>query len=147
MTKSVKMEIKLTNGGTMPAMGKPGSAGYDIRSNEKTVIPAKKIEIVSTGVHIQIPLGYEIQVRPRSGLAAKHGITVFNSPGTIDHGYLKGIGIIMFNASDKDFHIEPGDRIAQLVVGKVLDVEFVDVDDFTSIEFDREGGFGSSGLK
>lgn len=146
-TKAVKMEIVLKDGGDIPQMGKKGSAGYDITSIDDIWIPAFGRQLIHTGVHIKIPRGYEIQVRPRSGLAYKKGLTVLNSPGTIDYGYLDEIGVILINTSNVGVNISKGDRIAQLVLKKVEEMELVDVASFTDIEYNRDGGFGSSGEK
>ena len=146
-TQAVKMEIVLKNGGAIPQMGKEGSAGYDITSIDSVWVPAFGRKLIHTGVHIKIPRGYEIQVRPRSGLAYKKGLTVLNSPGTIDYGYLDEIGVILINTSNVAVNIDKGERIAQLVLKKVEEMELLKVDTFTDIEYDRDGGFGSSGEK
>lgn len=122
------------------------SAGADIRSNEDKIIPAHGRALVKTGLCVAIPAGYEIQVRPRSGLALKKGITVLNTPGTIDADYRNEIGVILFNTTDEDFEVKMGDRIAQLVLNKVEQIEWEEVDELP--ESDRGlGGFGSTGTK
>ena len=100
--------------------------------------------MVPTNISVEIPKGYEIQVRPRSGLAAKHGIGVLNSPGTIDADYRGEIKVILFNFSENDFLIEPGERIAQLVISKIYKAELVEVEKLNSTER-GSGGFGHTG--
>ena len=99
-----------------------------------------------TGVFIELPYGYEAQVRPRSGLALKHNLFVTNSPGTVDAGYRGEVGVIMFNHNDEPFKIARGERIAQMVIQKLPEVEFVDADELSD-SLRGEGGFGSSGRK
>lgn len=127
-----------------PIYAKPGDAGADLRSVEALTIPAGERALVRTGVKIALPDGYVGLVHPRSGLAAKHGITVLNTPGTIDAGYRGEIIVILLNTSKEDFEIQVGDRIAQLVVQEFMKAEFVRVTHLP--ESDRsETGFGSSG--
>jgi len=110
------------------------------------VIPTGEIGIVNTGLYFELPENYEIQVRPRSGLAAKKGITVLNAPGTVDADYRGEIGVILVNLSNEDFTIENGERIAQLVIAKHERAEWIEVE--TLSETSRgEGGFGSTGVK
>jgi dUTP pyrophosphatase len=135
----------------LPRYETSGSAGADLRAN----LPAESREIgvtiapgaralIPTGLQFEIPPEYEVQIRPRSGLALKHGITLPNTPGTIDSDYRGSIGVILLNAGQKAFHITHGDRIAQMIVAPVLQAEFELVDDLT--ETDRgAGGFGSTG--
>lgn len=131
----------------LPHYETTGSAGMDLRANINEVIVLKPLEraIIKTGLYIALPEGYEAQVRPRSGLAAKKGITVLNSPGTIDADYRGEIGVILVNLSHDDFIIEDGERIAQLVIAKHEQVawEQVDVLDETKR---GAGGFGSTGV-
>lgn len=149
---SVKVLFKLKDGAVAPSYETAGAAGMDIRAyypilnNEaiETVGPGETV-IVPTGVYVQIPQGYEIQVRSRSGLAAKKSIFVLNSPGTIDSDYRGEIKVILFNASKYDFAIENGDRIAQLVVAPVVQAEMVSVDTLDETERGA-GGFGSTGV-
>jgi dUTP pyrophosphatase len=101
---------------------------------------------VGTGLYLEIPVGYEAQVRPRSGLALKHGVTVLNAPGTIDADYRGEVGVILVNLSDSPFEIKVGDRIAQLVISPVARAEFEDASGLTATERGA-GGFGSTGLK
>ncbi|WP_433834572.1 dUTP diphosphatase [Flavobacterium anhuiense] len=124
------------------------SAGMDLRANIIEPITLKPLEraIVKTGLFIELPIGYEAQVRPRSGLAAKKGITVLNSPGTVDADYRGEIGVILVNLSKDDFVIENGERIAQLIIAKHERAEWIKVE--TLSETSRgEGGFGSTGVK
>lgn len=124
------------------------SAGMDLRANIIEPITLKPLErtIVKTGLFIELPIGYEAQVRPRSGLAAKNGVTVLNSPGTIDADYRGEIGVILVNLSNDDFVIENGERIAQLIIAKHERAEWIEVETLT--ETSRgEGGFGSTGVK
>ena len=132
----------------LPNYETTASAGMDLRANLETPITLKSLErtIVKTGLFIELPIGFEAQVRPRSGLAAKNGITVLNAPGTIDADYRGEIGVILVNLSNKDFTIENGERIAQLIIAKHERAQWVEVQELT--ETDRgEGGFGSTGLK
>ncbi|EDM45270.1 deoxyuridine 5'-triphosphate nucleotidohydrolase [unidentified eubacterium SCB49] len=132
----------------LPSYETIASAGMDIRANATTPITLKPLEraIVKTGLFIELPVGYEAQVRPRSGLAAKNGITVLNSPGTIDADYRGEIGVILVNLSNEDFTIENGERVAQLVIAKHERAIFEEVAVLSST--DRgEGGFGSTGVK
>lgn len=124
------------------------SAGMDLRANldEPIVLSPLGRAIVKTGLFIELPIGYEAQVRPRSGLAAKKGVTVLNSPGTIDADYRGEIGVILVNLSNESFTIENGERIAQLIIAKHERAEWMEVEVLT--ETSRgEGGFGSTGVK
>ena len=128
----------------LPRYAHASDAGMDVQSAESLVIPAKARALVPTGLVANIPLGYEIQVRPRSGLAFKKGVTVLNAPGTIDAGYRGEIGVLLVNLGDEPFEIKAGDRIAQLVVAPVLQPEIVEASDID--ETDRGvAGFGSTG--
>ena len=132
----------------MPNYETIASAGMDLRANISEPITLKSLErtIVKTGLFIELPIGYEAQVRPRSGLAAKKGITVLNSPGTVDADYRGEIGVILVNLSNEDFVIENGERIAQLIIAKHERAEWIEVQELS--ETSRgEGGFGSTGVK
>lgn len=120
----------------------------DLHANieEPVLLEPLQRRVVPTGIYVSIPNGYEGQVRPRSGLAAKKGITVLNAPGTIDADYRGEIGVILVNLSDTSFRINPGERIAQLVFAKCERAEFVEVDELDET-VRGEGGFGSTGLK
>ncbi|MBN4072410.1 dUTP diphosphatase [Crocinitomix catalasitica] len=124
------------------------SAGLDLRANINSAITLKPLEraLIKTGLFIALPKGYEAQVRPRSGLAYKKGISVLNSPGTIDADYRGEIGVILVNLSNEEFRIEDGERIAQMVVAKHERAEFVETDELTETERGA-GGFGSTGVK
>ena len=129
----------------LPAYAHPSDAGMDLKSVADVVIPRGGRALVPTGLVVLLPPGYEAQVRPRSGLALKHGVTVLNSPGTVDSGYRGEIGVILANFGAADFAVKTGDKIAQLVIAPVTQpqVEEADVVD----ETDRGvGGFGSTGV-
>ena len=132
----------------LPAYATGLSAGMDLRANITEPIVLKPLQrcLVPTGLSIALPEGYEAQVRPRSGLALKKGITVLNSPGTIDADYRGEIGVILVNLSDADFVIEDGERIAQMVVARYEQVEWEAVETLSETER-GEGGFGHSGRK
>jgi dUTP pyrophosphatase len=144
------MTIKIINKShhNLPNYETIASAGMDLRANISEPITLKSLErtIVKTGLFIELPIGYEAQVRPRSGLAAKKGITVLNSPGTVDADYRGEIGVILVNLSNEDFVIENGERIAQLIIAKHERAEWIEVQELS--ETSRgEGGFGSTGVK
>ena len=144
------MNIKIINKSQheLPNYETIASAGMDLRANIEAPITLKSLErtIVKTGLFIELPIGYEAQVRPRSGLAAKKGITVLNSPGTVDADYRGEIGVILVNLSTEDFIIENGERIAQLIIAKHERAEWIQVQELS--ETSRgEGGFGSTGVK
>ncbi|NCO63556.1 MAG: dUTP diphosphatase [Flavobacteriales bacterium] len=144
------MQIKIINKSshTLPNYETIASAGMDLRANISETITLKPLErtIVKTGLFIELPIGIEAQVRPRSGLAAKKGVTVLNAPGTIDADYRGEIGVILVNLSKEDFIIENGERIAQLVIAKHERAEWIHVEELS--ETSRgEGGFGSTGTK
>ncbi len=130
----------------LPAYARQGDAGMDVRAAVDMTIEPQKTAVVPTGLKVAIPEGYEIQVRPRSGLSLKTSLRIPNSPGTIDSGYRNEVGVIVWNASnDTPLEIKAGDRIAQFVLQKVPVINFVPVDDVSSIGEDRGGGFGSTG--
>jgi dUTP pyrophosphatase len=141
---SVVVKVVNKSGNQLPNYATINSAGLDLRSAEDTVIRAGGRGLVFTGLYIAIPEGYEVQVRPRSGLALKKGITVLNSPGTIDADYRGEIGVILFNTTDEDFIVAKGDRIAQAVLKKVERIEWEVVDSLDETER-GEGGFGHTG--
>lgn len=131
----------------IPQYAREGDAGMDIRAAETVVIAPKKTVLIPTGLKVAIPDGYEIQVRPRSGLSLKTPLRVANSPGTIDAGYRDEVCIIMQNTSDdSEFTIEKGDRVAQFVLQKVPKICFAHVESVKDIGADRGGGFGSTGV-
>ena len=144
------MEINIVNKSqwTSPAYATALSAGMDLKADisEKIAIKPLQRVMVPTGLFIALPEGYEAQVRPRSGLAAKHGITVLNTPGTIDADYRGEIKVILVNLSEEAFDIEPGERIAQMVIAKHERVEWKEVDELDETQRGA-GGFGSTGTK
>lgn len=131
----------------LPQYATVGSAGFDLRANifePVTIKPLQRV-LIPTGISMALPLGYEAQVRPRSGLALKHGITVLNSPGTIDSDYRGEVGVILVNLSDTDFVVNDGDRICQMVIAKHEIAEIVEVETLDETERNA-GGFGHSGI-
>lgn len=143
----MKINIKkLHPNAFIPTYHTPLAAGFDLHSVEDVTILAGKSALIKTGLALGIEDGYELQIRPRSGLALKHSITVLNTPGTIDSDYRGEIMVILMNHSDKDFNIEIGDRIAQGVVNKIYHASFVEVSELDST-LRGESGFGSSGIK
>jgi dUTP pyrophosphatase len=144
MIDAPTIQIEVLEGGTVPKYAKDGDAGADLTSSEYVEIPGGTRKLVKTGIKIAIPYGYVGLVHPRSGLALKNGITVLNTPGTIDSGYRGEVGVVLLNTSGERFTVNIGDRIAQLVVQKVETAEFEIVDALS--DTDRgEGGFGSTG--
>ena len=132
----------------LPEYATEGSSGLDLRAAVETEmkIEKSKVGLVPTNLKVEIPIGYEIQIRPRSGLAAKNGIGVLNSPGTIDSDYRGEIKVILFNFSEDDFIIKRGDRIAQMVVSKVYRANLIITDELNQSKR-GEGGFGHTGKK
>ena len=145
---SLTIKIHMDNGceDLFPRKAHEDDAAFDLRSRVDAVIPSGKITLVPTGVFMELPVGYEAQVRPRSGLALKHCITVLNTPGTIDAGYRGEVGVILINAGPADFTVARGDRIAQMVVQKLADVELVAAEQLSDTNRGA-GGFGSTGVK
>ncbi|MCX4358871.1 MAG: dUTP diphosphatase [Rikenellaceae bacterium] len=146
MTQQVKVINRSDN--RLPEYQTLQSAGLDVRAHLEApvVIAPLKRAMIPTGLYVELPDGYEMQVRPRSGLAAKHGVTVLNTPGTIDADYRGEIKIILVNLSDEPFTVEPGERIAQLVVARYTRIEWIECDSLS--ESGRgEGGFGSTDTK
>ncbi|TXC90167.1 dUTP diphosphatase [Metabacillus litoralis] len=142
-----KLKVKLLNkDALLPLQANKGDAGLDLYSNEEKVIMPGEAELISTGISIELPEGTEAQVRPRSGLALKHSVTVLNSPGTIDEGYRGEIKVILINHGKDEFKVEKHVRIAQMVIAPVPKVELVQVEELSG-SARGEGGFGSSGLK
>lgn len=144
------MNVKVINKSShaLPAYETIASAGLDVRANLDEFIELKPLErvLVKTGLFLEIPVGYECQVRPRSGLALKKGISVLNSPGTIDADYRGEVGVILVNLSSEPFVIEDGERIAQLVFAKVEQASWEEVDELTTTDRGA-AGFGSTGVK
>ena len=144
------MKIKVVNKGhqPLPQYATPQSAGMDLRANLDEPISLKPMErrLIPTGLHIALPAGYEAQVRPRSGLALKKGITVLNSPGTIDADYRGEIGVLLINLSQEAFIVNDGERIAQMIIARHEQGEFVAVEVLNETER-GEGGYGHTGVK
>jgi len=135
----------------LPAYETPGAAGADLRANfpveqraEGVILQPGARALVPTGLRLEIPEGFEVQIRPRSGLALKHGITLPNAPGTIDSDYRGPLGVIVMNAGADPFHIQHGDRVAQMVVAPVVQARF-EMNGVLSVTARGEGGFGSTG--
>ena len=128
----------------LPAYAHPGDAGMDVRSVEELVIEPGGRSLVRTGLVMMLPPGYEAQVRPRSGLALKNGVTVLNTPGTIDEGYRGEVGVILANFGAEPFRVERGAKIAQIVIAPCTRAEIVETDEVDATER-GEGGFGSTG--
>ena len=142
----MKIDIINKSPHALPSYQTNGSAGMDLRAHLEKDIVLKPLErcIIPTGLFMALPLGYEAQVRPRSGLAAKYGLTVLNSPGTIDADYRGEIGVILVNISNTDFTVKNGERVAQLVISKHARGEWVSVQNLTDTTR-GSGGFGSTG--
>ncbi|MEA4979765.1 MAG: dUTP diphosphatase [Petrimonas sp.] len=142
------MQVKIVNKSKHPLPGYATalSAGMDLRANIDEPVTLRPLQrsLIPTGIHIQLPGGYEAQIRPRSGLAVKHGISIVNSPGTIDADYRGEIRVILVNLSDEDFIINDGERICQMVIARHARVEWLQVDDLDETERGA-GGFGHTG--
>ena len=136
---------KIDPAAQLPSYAHPGDAGMDIRSVQEVTLPPGGRALVRTGLVMQLPPDAEAQVRPRSGLALKHGVTVLNAPGTIDAGYRGEVGVILANLGQEPFVVEKGMKIAQIVVARVEQAENVEVQDTDATERGA-GGFGSTGL-
>lgn len=144
------VEIRVVNKGRhpLPAYATKQSAGLDLRADidEDVILQPLQRQLIPTGLHIALPEGYEAQVRPRSGLALKHGVTVLNTPGTIDADYRGEIGVVLVNLSQNPFTVHPGERVAQLVVARYEQADLVSVDVLDETER-GEGGYGHTGVK
>lgn len=144
------IQVKIINKGNqpLPAYATAQSAGMDLRADISEPFTLKPLQrrLVPTGLYIALPEGYEAQVRPRSGLALKHGLTVLNSPGTIDADYRGEIGVVLVNLSDTDFVVNPGERIAQMVIAKHEQAQFEVVEELDETERGA-GGYGHTGVK
>ena len=144
------MNIKIINKSkqALPSYATSASAGMDLRANLDSSVVLKSLErvLVPTGLFIELPVGYEAQIRPRSGLAFKNGVTVLNSPGTIDADYRGEIKVILVNLSNEDFIIKDGERVAQMVISKHEQAEWVHANELGETER-GEGGFGSTGKR
>jgi dUTP pyrophosphatase len=146
------LEVKILDNGfglPLPKYETEGAAGLDLfaatKEDTKIIIPPRKAEMIPTGIAISVPSGYEAQIRPRSGLAAKNGITVLNSPGTIDSDYRGEILVMLINHSKKDFEILRGMRIAQMVISKIEQFNLIPVDELDTTDRGKDG-FGSTGI-
>ena len=144
------MKVKIVNGSKhpLPQYETSSSAGMDLRANLKEAVVLKPLEraLIPTGLFIELPVGYEAQIRPRSGLAIKHGISLLNTPGTIDADYRGEIKIILVNVSNDTFTINDGDRIAQMVIAQFVQANWKQVDQLSKTERGA-GGFGHTGNK
>ena len=144
------VEIRVVNKGRqpLPAYATKQSAGLDLRADidEDVILQPLQRQLIPTGLHIALPEGYEAQVRPRSGLALKHGVTVLNTPGTIDADYRGEIGVVLVNLSQDPFTVHPGERVAQLVVARYEQADLVSVNVLDETER-GEGGYGHTGVK
>jgi len=147
--KHVNIFIELCRDGVIvPQYARLNDSGMDVRSAEDVVLKPLETKIIHTGLKVAIPEGFEIQIRPRSGLSLQSPLRIANSPGTIDSGYRDEIGLIMQNISGKEHYlISNGDRIAQLILQEVPRINFIITNDISVIGNDRGGGFGSSGIK
>ena len=142
----VDIKIVREDGVKLPMYMTQGAAGLDVCAHldEAVVLGTLERAMVPTGIKLEIPYGYEVQVRPRSGLAAKHGISLVNTPGTIDSDYRGEVKIILINLSNEEYTVEPGERIGQLVLQRVYKMNFVETDELTETVRDA-GGFGHTG--
>ena len=146
------LEVKILDNGfglPLPKYETEGAAGLDLfaatKEDTKIIVPPRKAEMIPTGIAISVPSGYEAQIRPRSGLAAKNGITVLNSPGTIDSDYRGEILVMLINHGIKDFEILRGMRIAQMVISKIEQFNLISVDELDTTDRGKDG-FGSTGI-
>lgn len=146
--KTIKVKVINHSNNELPQYATPMSAGMDLRAftNEPITIMPGERKLVHSGITIQLPEGYELQVRPRSGLALKHGITLTNSPGTIDADYRGDVGAIVHNLGTEPFVVNNGDRICQIVAKEYVKIEWKETDSLDSTER-GEGGFNSTGIK
>lgn len=144
------IKISVINRGhqQLPAYATPQSAGMDLRANldEPVTLQPMERRLIPTGLYIALPEGFEAQVRPRSGLALKHGVTVLNTPGTIDADYRGEIGVLLINLGNCDFIVNDGERIAQMVIARHEQAEFIEVEQLDETER-GEGGYGHTGVK
>lgn len=144
------VNVKVVNTGKqqLPKYQTPQSAGMDLRANieEPILLHPMERHLFPTGLHIQLPAGYEGMVRPRSGLALKHGITVLNTPGCVDCDYIGDVGVVLINLSNECFEVKPGERIAQLVISPIVQATLVEVEKLDATER-GDGGFGHTGVK
>lgn len=148
LKKTPTLQIKLGEGARMPVRKNEGDAGADLYSTENVIIAPMGRAVVGTGLYFEIPSGYEVQIRSRSGLAAKNGVFVLNSPGTIDEGYRNEVKVILQNLGKEPFTVNKGDRIAQMVISSLSPhILVAEVDKLSNVETERGlGGFGSTGV-
>ncbi len=144
----IKIEVVNKGHQPLPAYATPQSAGMDLRANLDSSIVLKPMErkLIPTGLHIALPVGYEAQIRPRSGLALKHGITVLNTPGTVDADYRGEIMVLLINFSSDEFVVNDGERIAQMIIARHENAQFIAVEELDETER-GEGGYGHTGVK
>ena len=143
----MKLKIqKVVEDVKVPCYAHEGDAGMDLYSAEECVLKPGERKLINTGIKIALPIGYEAQVRPKSGLALKHGISIVNTPGTIDAGYRGLVGVIAINHGSEEFKIEKNQKIAQMVINKIESANVVEVDSLDDTSR-GEGGFGSTGLQ
>ncbi|MCB0826691.1 MAG: dUTP diphosphatase [Armatimonadetes bacterium] len=140
------IEVVCIDGATLPKYETEGAAGMDLRSIEAVALGPLERRLVRTGLRIAVPKGYEAQIRPRSGLALKRGISMVNTPGTIDSDYRGEVGVILINLSQETVELDAGERIAQMVIAPVAQAKLVAVDELDQTQR-GEGGFGSTGIK
>ena len=146
MEKYILKIKRVSEKAIVPNYAHKGDAGLDLYSVEELLLGPGERALIHTGIQIQLPINTEAQIRPRSGLALKHGITTLNSPGTIDEGYRGEIGVILINHSKEEFKVEEGMKIAQMVVKPVLNVQIEETNELSDTER-KTNGFGSSGLR
>lgn len=146
MSEKISVKIKMMEGcdDLTPRKAHHDDAAFDLRAREDVELPPRQPHLVPTGLFIELPYGYEAQIRPRSGMALKHAIGVLNSPGTIDAGYRGEVKIIVINMADEAFAVHRGDRIAQMVINKLPEIDLVKVDELSD-STRGHGGFGSTG--
>lgn len=143
--KKLGVKVKILNqDAIIPKYQTEEAAGFDLHSVEEKTVKAGEREVIKTGLAVALPKGYELQVRPRSGLALKNGITVLNTPGTVDSDYRGELMVILFNTSKEDFAVKKGERIAQAIIKEILQADFAVVEELDSTER-GVGGFGSTG--
>ena len=144
MAVQVRFRMHEGDADLAPRKAHTDDAAFDLRAREGVLVRAGSVRLIPTGLYLELPVGYEAQIRPRSGLALKKCVTILNSPGTIDAGYRGEVGIILFNAGPEDVRFDRGDRVAQMVIQKLPDVQLVQVDALADSER-GSGGFGSTG--
>ena len=144
MSTVVKFRMNPGDEDLAPRRSHDDDAAFDVRARADMCIQPGDVQLVATGLFLELPVGFEAQLRPRSGLALKHSITLLNTPGTIDAGYRGEVGVVMFNAGKSPFEVDRGDRIAQMVIQELPDVDLVEVADLNA-SARGDGGFGSTG--